>query len=411
MPYILLQGKKYKGQHTTMGMAASQARLLTLTSRLHDIEYKAQNIESQKIALATQKDEVFQIYNDAMDAKKIQVAYDNGDGTKSFVDANFSNVCGYSQDRARQYALTDSRTGKVIVDDNTAQMYETFDNDKYGFAWAMMGFDASYSSFGNEDYEMDMIGSGNTSAAAYSDEGSYVIMSEVEQMVYDKYADSDSKLKTYYDDVCNARDNGTITERKEALDAFRNYLYTGKEGKYAKEIYSYMRINKEQDQYKDPESATEHGEMDTDFPDAMDKSEFNYYVYLFELIQDAGGCTTIDPQYTSGDEANTWFNNMVSSGRVIISEFNPNQPSKGWKETSVATSTNGNYLKEVQDDAGLKKAEAEYEHELDIINRKDTKFDKELKNLETERTAITTEIESIDKVKGDNIERTFGIFS
>lgn len=38
-----------------MGMAASQARLLTLTSRLHDVEYKAQNIESQKIALATQK--------------------------------------------------------------------------------------------------------------------------------------------------------------------------------------------------------------------------------------------------------------------------------------------------------------------------------------------------------------------
>ena len=28
-----------------MGMSASQANLLTLTSRLHDIEYKAQNIE------------------------------------------------------------------------------------------------------------------------------------------------------------------------------------------------------------------------------------------------------------------------------------------------------------------------------------------------------------------------------
>ena len=39
-----------------MGMAASQARLLTITSRLHDVELKAQNIENQKIVLATQKD-------------------------------------------------------------------------------------------------------------------------------------------------------------------------------------------------------------------------------------------------------------------------------------------------------------------------------------------------------------------
>lgn len=56
-----------------MGMAASQARLLTLTSRLHDVEYKAQNIESQKIALATQKDELYQNYCDALDAKKFRL--------------------------------------------------------------------------------------------------------------------------------------------------------------------------------------------------------------------------------------------------------------------------------------------------------------------------------------------------
>ena len=68
-----------------MGMAASQARLLTLTSRLHDVEYKAQNIESQKIALATQKDELYQNYCDALDAKKIQVAFNNGDGSRTLL--------------------------------------------------------------------------------------------------------------------------------------------------------------------------------------------------------------------------------------------------------------------------------------------------------------------------------------
>jgi hypothetical protein len=58
-----------------------------------------------------------------------------------------------------------------------------------------------------------------------------------------------------------------------------------------------------------------------------------------------------------------------------------------------------------------KKAELKYTHELEVLNRKDTNFDTELSNLETERKAITTEMESIEKVRDDNIDRTFGIFS
>ena len=139
------------------------------------------------------------------------------------------------------------------------------------------------------------------------------------------------------------------------------------------------------------------------------QNEFNYYVALYDKIQECGGCQEVESRYTSGEEGNEWFNNMVKSGRVIISEFNTY--TKEWDDVSVATSTSNNYLQEVEDDTDLKKAEAEYEHELDIINRKDTKFDQDLSKLETERTSITTEIDSISKVRDDNIERTFGIFS
>ena len=38
-------------------------------------------------------------------------------------------------------------------------------------------------------------------------------------------------------------------------------------------------------------------------------------------------------------------------------------------------------------------------------------FASELSKLETERSAITTEMESISKVRDENVERTFGIFS
>ena len=133
---------------------------------------------------------------------------------------------------------------------------------------------------------------------------------------------------------------------------------------------------------------------------------------MFEEIQANGGCQEIDAQYTSGDDGAEWFNNAVTSGKVLIDFFDDNNSKqKEWKETSIATSTNQNYLQQVSDEKDLKKAEATYEYELDKINKKDTKFDQDLSKLETERTSITTEMDAIKTVRNDNIERTFGIFS
>ena len=376
-----------------MGMAASQARLLTLTSRLHDIEYKAQNIESQKIALATQKDEAWQAYSDALDATKIQVAFYDGSGAKTFVDATFSNICGYDSSRCTQYTLTDSKTGKLVVDSNTAEMYENYSQDKYAFAWAMLGYEGCFSwDSANEDEQF--IGRDN------QDQIDYVIMTEVEDLVYNEHLD-DTELTEAYDAIENTEDT---SEKRVALDEFRDLLYE----KYGSEIFNYMNLDKQDDKdaiLADPDN----NKINNNATWTSVQGEFNYYVALFEKIQECGGCQEIEAQYTSGKEGKEWFNNMVSSGRIIISEFN--ETTKEWDETSVATSTSTNYLQEVTDETGQKKAEAEYEHELDIINRKDTKFDNELSKLETERTSITTEIDSISKVRDDNIERTFGIFS
>ena len=63
------------------------------------------------------------------------------------------------------------------------------------------------------------------------------------------------------------------------------------------------------------------------------------------------------------------------------------------------------------DKRALSKAEAEYEHTLKQIDKKDKMYDLELSKLETERTALTTEYDSVKKVIQDNVERTFGIFS
>ena len=398
-----------------MGMAASQATLLTITSRLHDVEYKAQNIESQKIALATQKDELYQAYCDALDAKKIQVAFEDGDG-KSFRDASFANLCSFNEDRCAQYALKDAKTGKLIVDQKTMDVWEEFSSDKYTFAYAMLGMDANfgwddYTKSEGQRYDMGMeVGIGTSQADYGYGDGqaangyNNLFMTDVERKVFENHS-SDTRLMNAYDKLTETCDSETATdaERREALNKFRDILYST----YAQEIYDYMRLDKQEtDENVTPDSA--NALFFNDCPEEYPKAEFDYYVRLFEAIKNAGGCQVVDPQYESGKAGNDWLNNMVKSGRVLIEVYNENK--KEWSETSVATCTNANYLQEVQDETNLKKAEAEYEHELDIINRKDTKFDQDLSKLETERTALTTEYDSIKQVIKDNEEKTFGIF-
>jgi len=56
-----------------MGMAASQARLLTLTARLSDLELRAQTISNSKIRLSMNSAEAAEEYANALDQQKLTV--------------------------------------------------------------------------------------------------------------------------------------------------------------------------------------------------------------------------------------------------------------------------------------------------------------------------------------------------
>ena len=187
-----------------------------------------------------------------------------------------------------------------------------------------------------------------------------------------------------------AKEKGDRKDVQKAIDSFRSELYS----KYSSEIYSGVCSTLQTQAL---------GEFDTEMA-----QEFQYYVQLFEGIESMGGCVPVGDFAKDGDTGNDWFNSVIKTGRVILNQYNKTGTKKGWNEISVATSTN---VQEAQDKTDLKKAEAEYEYELGKINRKDTKYDQDLNKLETERSAITKEMESVKKVKDENIERTFGIFS
>lgn len=93
-----------------MGMAASQARLLTITARMHDVEYKAQSIQNAKIQLSTQSDQVYQEYLEALDATTLTVDDING----NTITANFNNLVGKMESKREITMLSELLTDNLL---------------------------------------------------------------------------------------------------------------------------------------------------------------------------------------------------------------------------------------------------------------------------------------------------------
>jgi hypothetical protein len=69
-----------------MGLSSSQARLLNLTARMHQIEYKAAKLEAQKLQMANESSRVYEEYLEALDKTKIQIKSLNTDGSTTYKD-------------------------------------------------------------------------------------------------------------------------------------------------------------------------------------------------------------------------------------------------------------------------------------------------------------------------------------
>ena len=118
-----------------MGLSSSQARLLNLTSRMHQIEYKAAKLEAEKLQMANESNRVYEEYLEALEKTKIQrkilttdgsVTYRDIKSYTDFLNAGFAlqyngktyTKPGTSTDGVGQLAATDS-AGVTDPDDLT----------------------------------------------------------------------------------------------------------------------------------------------------------------------------------------------------------------------------------------------------------------------------------------------------
>ena len=149
----------------------------------------------------------------------------------------------------------------------------------------------------------------------------------------------------------------------------------------------------------------------------FDSEKFNYYLRWAKLIEQEVGieyCTNANGDYETDIENDAeLLNQMLQTGRISIDMVYLGRNGEVSDEPTSAASDSNIALtaKSSIDSTELKRAEAEYEKTLKDIDRKDKRYDMDLNRLETERTALTTEYDSVKQVIKDNIERTFKIFS
>ena len=373
-----------------MGMAASQARLLTITARLHDVEYQAQSIQNAKTQLATQSDEVYQAYLEALDATTLTVKDYDG----NIITANFNNLWGRNAvDTKYQYAIRDDHN-RLVVSEDIKQAYDNYKHDKgdadatpYGFAMYMLG--------GAEDIDLN----------------------ELDNDCDEVYAEISNNK-----DITKTSNYSSIKAAKDKMDEIiknaggdYNDLNEEDKDKYdkaEKTYYNLMYNNYGEEIYKKNVGLNASDESD------FNKEDFTYYENIFKQIEAADGCVSITEfdGPMNGDAANDsdWLKNQLESGRFTIEIVETDKKTGEVKlnTTSIATDTYvGTTTTTSIDKKAYAKAEAQYEHDTKLIDAKDKKYDMDLSKLETERTALTTEYDSVKKVVSDNIERTFGIFS
>ena len=403
-----------------MGMAASQARLLTITARQHDVEYQAQSIQNAKIQLATQSDEVYNEYLDALDATTLTLR----NSASELVTATFNNMCGLNAIQTatgEEYVLKDSHD-RLIVPADVEEAYNDFigegGNDAYMFAWYML--------------DKNGIANANISEGKTWVDDCKEKLTKEENAVYESNDNTYLKnLKDSMDKILEealtcyneGKDDSEKKERfntKEELKAVltEKSLTDAQKSKLKKHYDKYVKAedtyrNSLYKQYAEQIYQNLGGNIATGYDEDM----FNYYVNMFKKIQAAGGCVSItNYDGDNGDAANNsdWLKNMIECGVITVAlvkkdkstgnvTLDPTSPSSD-SALGYTTTTS-------MDKTALAKAEAKYEKATKEIDRKDKKFDMDLSKLETERTALKTEYESVKTVINDNIERTFKIFS
>jgi len=378
-----------------MGMAASQARLLSITARLTDNENSGQSISYAKIRLANQTEEVNKDYLNALKATKLTVLTGFNGSEEIYTDISYGLMTGYNTvATGSQYIVTDKK-GKILVSDKQAKAFESGNGDFNKFL-AALGYSQSDIHIKND----------STTATAQEKARAYKQVHEA----WDQYLTSVGLH--IGDDEEHGLDFGYTAFSGTPYDGYPTYTVTDlNTGEKTTKALNYEGTNQEQRELYDYAAALTESFYGKSNSDALKTAEnpdnvgyINYLKNIFQKMSVAGYYTETDENKTIKD--NKWFEQQLREGNLQLEYYSAVE--KKFVSTSIDSDSS---IQEVTDEREIALVEQEYQMKLDDLEQKDNKYDLELRKLDTEHSALQTEYDSIKSVIDKNVESSFKCFS
>lgn len=448
-----------------MGMAASQARLLSITARLTNNENSGQSISYSKQRLADQTQQITNEYNEALNTTKLTVLTGFNGSDATYTDISYGTMTNKQMAaNTKQYVVTDTK-GRILVTEDIANAYKQSAGN-YNQFLAKLGYSQS---------DMTVQNVASLSATDKQDAAQKI------HEAWDKYFASvgiecsDDEHKGIYDDgtyrfkwnnVLDTNDKGEYLDKDGKVitadeaktkgyssvgSGYASWAVLGDDGKptgeynpinyegttdESRELYDYAMAITEAFMRTDESLTADQKNNNQSFDpssyqlalDTGNKADLNYYKNIFSKMQSSGYFTYTNTPATAKDDPehykyasvgtgtagnvqksplkdNTVFEAALRDGSLRLEYYSTT--SKSFKTTTISED---NCIQEVSDERAIARAESKYNQDMADLENQDKKLDLELKKLDTEHSALQTEYDSVKNVVDKNVESSFKTF-
>ena len=412
-----------------MGLASSQARMLLLTARKSDLEYRAQAISQRKINLAMQTEQLANDYSNSMQNMTMKLNYATVNGQAQYEKLSYAGITAENANYVGDY-IVKTATGKYAVTDTL---------DALKVAVKVMNANGGYTTqqkaygivAGEGDNKVSVKNYNNIAASndymLQNKEGAFTVASQDDAIRHILKTTNDNRDITTLTDAQKQElltaNEGKYVVNEKIADAkyFQNALTNGQvviakaqyettqnaDGTEQKTLTGYEQL-KGQAQYAEIGTEDVQKQYDLSSMTAEQKqlllsefrktygefaviSEMNNADYFQDALRNGGLFLQKNEQTTGTDENGETIN--ITTGYKTVS----------WSSCGVIAETY-----KTEDDA---QAQADYESRTTVLANQDKLLDLELNKIETQHKAIETEYDSVKKVIQKNIEKSYKIFA
>ena len=436
-----------------MGMAASQINFLRLTSRKHDIGRRLQHLSLEKMSLTRDMQALTREYQQSLSSKTLK--WSNNSGV-TYTDLSYNTLMSPNLLNSNKPVLISDASGRIVLNDKYAEYAKLIsEGGAPGGDYASHRAEILSGLAGVTTDQISASSATSAEAAAKKKEMEEALQArnEVPTKTYtsEKFistflnastlgidkeitsanaASNAAKIKNAFSgknyfaadkfqDICKNIDDMASTIKddpattadefvefiasafSEALGDF--FLYEDRNGNGTRSDYEAADAKYQAALAAYQEAAGINNQV---YTGAEDK-QVTFYDRLFTAVAEQGWVND------SGVDDNDYINQMLQNNSYYITtmEEDTSDNSTGGFIYDMDTASNYNNIFVVNDTDARDEALVDYEYKKSLINAKESKIDTMMTNLETEQSAIVKMMESVNQVKGDNIERTFNIFT